>query len=134
MRGTDGGVRRRRSAARADIGLCMNTAITLLQRWYSNHCDGDWEHSYGVKIDTLDNPGWILTVDLVDTELSECLLPRTRVDRSEIDWIQSEISDRRYIACGGAFNLEEIVLQFLNFAEGPCVGSPDARAPSLGIE
>ncbi|MDV3469228.1 immunity 53 family protein [Stenotrophomonas sp. C3(2023)] len=112
----------------------MDTAIALLQRWYSNHCDGDWEHSYGVKIDTLDNPGWILTVDLIDTELSEYSLPRTRVDRSEIDWIQSEISDGRYIGCGGALNLEEIVLQFLDFAEGCSIGRQDARVPPLGIE
>lgn len=94
----------------------MDTAITLLQRWYAKHCDEDWEHSYGIKIDTLDNPGWVLTIDLIDTELSEYTLPRTRVDRSEVDWIQSEISGRRYIACGGALNLEEMVIQFLIFA------------------
>ncbi len=111
----------------------MDTTIALLQRWYSNHCDEDWEHSYGIKIDTLDNPGWILTVDLVGTELSEYSLPRTRVDRSEGDWVQSEISDGRYIACGGALNLEEIVLQFLNFAEGPCIDSKDARTDGVGL-
>ncbi|HEL7629468.1 hypothetical protein A7X93_17015 [Stenotrophomonas maltophilia] len=110
----------------------MDTAIALLQKWYSNHCDEDWEHSYGIKIDTLDNPGWILTVDLVDTELSEYSLPRTRIDRSAVDWIQSEISDGRYIACGGVLNLEEIVLQFLNFAEGPRVDSQDARTDGVG--
>ena len=39
--------------------------LQLLQEWYVAQCDGDWEHSYGVKIDTLDNPGWSLKVDLV---------------------------------------------------------------------
>lgn len=38
-----------------------------LQRWYRSQCNGDWEHSYGVKIDTLDNPGWSVTVELADT-------------------------------------------------------------------
>ncbi|MFL9583444.1 immunity 53 family protein [Stenotrophomonas sp. AB1(2024)] len=94
----------------------METAISLLQKWYVRHCDGDWEHSYGVKIDTLDNPGWILTVDLADTEFSDSSLPRSRVDRSEDDWIQFEVSGQRYIACGGVFNLEEMILQFLDFS------------------
>ncbi|WP_433925613.1 immunity 53 family protein [Stenotrophomonas nematodicola] len=94
----------------------MNTAISLLQKWYARHCDEDWEHSYGIKIDTLDNPGWMLTIDLADTEFSEVSLPRNRIDRSEVDWIQSEISQQRYIACGGVFNLEEMVVGFLIFA------------------
>lgn len=110
----------------------MNTVITLLQNWYAKHCDEDWEHSYGIKIDTLDNPGWILTIDLVDTELSEFSLPRTRVDRSEADWIQFEISGRRYIACGGVYNLEEMMLQFLIFAGER--GVDDHPAPTTGGE
>jgi len=88
----------------------------MLQSWYAKHCDGDWEHSYGVKIDTLDNPGWMLVVDLTDTELEESVLPFSRVDRSSADWIQYEVSSRRYVSCGGAFNLEEMILRFLRFA------------------
>ena len=30
-----------------------------LQKWYKSQCNGDWEHSFGIKIETLDNPGWI---------------------------------------------------------------------------
>ncbi|WP_411850317.1 immunity 53 family protein [Stenotrophomonas sp. LGBM10] len=111
----------------------MNTAISLLQKWYARHCDEDWEHSYGIKIDTLDNPGWILAIDLADTEFSEVSLPRNRIDRSEVDWIQSEISQQRYIACGGVFNLEEMVVEFLIFAgergvENLCASAYDAES------
>ncbi|PYJ29620.1 MAG: hypothetical protein DMF24_09765 [Verrucomicrobia bacterium] len=42
-----------------------------LQRWYKAQCDGDWEHSYGVSIGTLDNPRWSLKIDLVDTPLQD---------------------------------------------------------------
>lgn len=94
----------------------MDTVISLLQQWYARQCNEDWEHSYGIKIDTLDNPGWILTIDLEDTALSEMSLARVRIDRSESDWIQYEVSGRRYVACGGAFNLEEMIFQFLVFA------------------
>lgn len=67
----------------------------------------------------MDNPGWILIVDLIDAELSECSLSMERVDRSDVDCIQSEISDRHYISCGGVLSLEGIVFQFLIVAEGP---------------
>ena len=40
-----------------------------LRRWYVAHCDGDWEHTYGVNIGTLDNPGWSVEIDLRDTLL-----------------------------------------------------------------
>lgn len=29
-----------------------------LERWYAAQCNGDWEHTYGITIETLDNPGW----------------------------------------------------------------------------
>ena len=43
--------------------------MTWLSRWYLAQCNGDWEHSYGVKIDTLDNPGWWLKIALTDTQM-----------------------------------------------------------------
>ena len=38
-------------------------------RWYGAQCDGAWEHQQGVKIETLDNPGWLLKVSLAGTSL-----------------------------------------------------------------
>jgi hypothetical protein len=35
-----------------------------LERWYQEQCDGDWEHHSGVTIETLDNPGWLVKIDL----------------------------------------------------------------------
>ena len=37
------------------------------QAWYLERCNDEWEHSYGVNITTLDNPGWTVDVDLADT-------------------------------------------------------------------
>jgi hypothetical protein len=34
--------------------------VAELDRWHSEHCDGTWEHRYGVRIQTTDNPGWLL--------------------------------------------------------------------------
>ena len=43
----------------------MNTdglaAISKLDKWYRDHCNGTWEHLLGIKIETTDNPGWLVT-------------------------------------------------------------------------
>lgn len=36
--------------------------LIWLQSFYNRLCDGDWEHSFGVNLTTLDNPGWDLVV------------------------------------------------------------------------
>jgi hypothetical protein len=95
----------------------MKTPLERLQDWYLSQCNEDWEHSFGVKIDTLDNPGWILKVDLAETELFDRPFHRMRVDRSETDWIQSESDGSFYEAAGGALNLTEMIEQFLAWAE-----------------
>ncbi|HGG63119.1 MAG TPA: rhodanese-related sulfurtransferase [Rhodobacteraceae bacterium] len=63
-------------------------AFEKLQSWYSSNCDGDWEHQFGVQIETLDNPGWCVTVDLDGTlqenqPFMECKEGRL----SESEWI-----------------------------------------------
>ena len=40
-----------------------------LMAWYRSQCDGEWEHRFGIRLETLDNPGWLLSVDLMDTDL-----------------------------------------------------------------
>ena len=48
-------------------------ALEFLIDWFAIHCDGDWEHSEGIRIATLDNPGWALDVRIEDTELDGVL-------------------------------------------------------------
>jgi Immunity protein 53 len=38
--------------------------LEALEQWYLPQCEGDGEHMWGVKIDTLDNPGRTIAVDL----------------------------------------------------------------------
>lgn len=48
----------------------MLNDLEWLCDWYRQQCDGDWEHEFGVAIDTLDNPGWSLRIDLAGTQLT----------------------------------------------------------------
>ncbi len=83
-----------------------------LQRWYAAQCNGDWEHTYGVTIETLDNPGWRLRVDLVGTEFEALADTSGRVERSDTDWLAWRVGDGRFEAGCGACNLGEAVAAF----------------------
>lgn len=46
----------------------MNS-LKWIQDWYIKQCNEEWEHSYGIRIESLDNPGWALQISLLDTDL-----------------------------------------------------------------
>jgi hypothetical protein len=87
-------------------------AFERLQRWYLGECNGDWEHSFGITLDTLDNPGWILKVDLTETKWDSLHVPRVIDRRSENDWVQYETEGKQFVSCGGPLNLKEMVEKF----------------------
>jgi hypothetical protein len=92
--------------------------LVFLQQWYSRQCDGDWEHSYGVRIETLDNPGWALTIDLAETELAgRAFMPISRNLESALDWIAARVENGRFEARGGPSNLPELLATFAGWAE-----------------
>lgn len=87
-----------------------------LAEWFEMHCDGDWEHSYGVAIDTLDNPGWSLRVDLTDTELAGLEFLLVKEERSEHDWIHCRVDSSVFMGAGGIHNLDELITCFLEWS------------------
>lgn len=36
-------------------------ALEKIMGWYASNCNDDWEHRFGVKINTLDNLGWSIS-------------------------------------------------------------------------
>jgi hypothetical protein len=56
-------------------------SLAWLMRWYVAECNGDWEHSYGIRIDTLDNAGWRLRIELRETDLQG--KPFSRLEHGE---------------------------------------------------
>lgn len=91
--------------------------IEWLEKWYLNHCDGDWEHFYGIKIDTLDNPGWELIIDLSDTELENKLFEEYKEYIDENNWIICQVKDNKFDAGGDPLKLEKMIEVFKNWVE-----------------
>ncbi|HXZ26719.1 MAG TPA: immunity 53 family protein [Terriglobales bacterium] len=90
-------------------------SLSALERWYTSQCNGEWEHSYGVKLNTLDNPGWRVEIDLRDTKKEGVSLQTVKIERTDDDWIHYWIEKRRFqIACGPG-NLSEAIELFVGW-------------------
>lgn len=97
----------------------MYDVFKQLQNWYSRECDGEWEHTYGISITTLDNPGWGLEIDLADTALEKRSFETVRVRRNEIDnWYECRVTEKKFKAYCGPMNLDEVIGEFLNWERG----------------
>jgi Immunity protein 53 len=88
--------------------------IELIQAWYVAQCDGDWEHQYGVSIDTLDNPGWCVTIDLSGTGLENIGFQTYNENKGEGDWIFCEVSGDKFIGRGDPGKLQTILEIFVS--------------------
>ncbi len=91
--------------------------IDWLQKWYSNQCDGDWEHEYGIRIETIDNPGWIITIDLASTNFESLEIPYTRIENAENDWMDYGIKDKIFSGAGDSLKINDIINKFKEIVE-----------------
>lgn len=94
----------------------MNS-LQWIQNWYIKQCNGDWEHRYGIRIETLDNPGWALQISLLGTDLENCSFSRIEIEREEDNWINCWVQKNEFFAVGGPNNLEEMLTIFKEWAK-----------------
>jgi len=97
--------------------------MTWLTQWYARQCDGYWEHSYGVSIDTLDNPGWLIKIDLTDTHLANKAFEEVafNMDASDGDpssrWHHCKVGDEQFVAACGVYDLLTVIGIFRAFTD-----------------
>jgi hypothetical protein len=94
----------------------MVDLVVALEEWFLDNCDGDWEHSWGVSISTLDNPGWSVDINLEDTSLQRKTFHRLEVERNENDWMHCWVDQRVFKGRGGPKNLSEILRVFTEWS------------------
>lgn len=70
-----------------------------------------------MKIETIDNPGWTVEIDLAETELAEATLQKQLTEHSEDDWYFVEIKDRKFHGACDPTNLETVICAFLRLLE-----------------
>lgn len=86
--------------------------IDWIKKWYLNHCDGDWEHNYGITIQTIDNPGWEVMIDLKETEHEDLICDNHLQVNSDNDWYSYKIENSKFIAYGDPEKLDTILIKF----------------------
>lgn len=92
-------------------------AIEFLQSWYHAQTNGEWEHARGVTIETLDNPGWRVTIDLVETPLQGVAMAPVQLEKSPQDWLVCEVERDRFRGNGDPRKLLSILQVFQSWAE-----------------
>lgn len=113
-----------------------------IQAWYAELCNGDWEHGYGVHVETMDNPGWSLRINLSETPWREATfeefdenpdpgldpdLPYYGQKGPFLKAFIEEVDGRRvWTGWCDRYSFDRLVGLFLDFAEtAPLVGRYD---------
>ncbi len=106
------------------MGATMSNGDTIkeLQNWFRSQCDGEWEHQHGIKIESCDNPGWWVKIDLRGTKLLE--RPFLRVTKNyrigdrdpQSPWMYCDVKDGVFHGAGDPHTLGEIIRVFLEWA------------------
>jgi hypothetical protein len=92
--------------------------------WYEKQCDGNWEHDYGLSIESMDNPGWAVKIQLNETELDNKPFPtleskdfrRLADDSDGTPWYQIQVQNNVFIAYCSPGKLEFVISIFLEYA------------------
>lgn len=95
----------------------MSNILNRVQKWYMSQCNGVWEHAHGIKIDTLDNPGWKITIDLKSTPWENALWEELKYDRTDSDWLRCSKTADIFVGYGDPTKLEEILDYFVRHVE-----------------
>jgi hypothetical protein len=88
----------------------------FLQAWYQAQTNGEWEHVRGVTIETLDNPGWMVKIDLAGTPLEDRSMTEIREERAAQDWLVCTVEENQFRGQGDAQKLPAILEVFQNWA------------------
>jgi len=94
-----------------------NSTLKWIEDWYKSNCDGDWEHGYGIKIETLDNPGWLIHIDLIKTSFGNNDLDISSAKKDENNWYWWKIENNVFIAAGDPNKLSFLLELFRKFVE-----------------
>ena len=98
--------------------------LEWLETWYQEQCNGEWEHSHGVHLDTLDESGWQLTINLTGTSAEHIAPRKLAFDSPAGDWITCTLAGGRFEGSGDPRKLEQISGVFRRWVDAPAASRP----------
>lgn len=96
-----------------------------LQRWYSTQCNGEWEQDRGIQIESCDNPGWWVKIDVAGTVLAsrEFQTIAESVDSNGCQqrdrWLYCRLANGVWHGAGDETKLRLIIKTFIDWALQP---------------
>lgn len=87
--------------------------IGVLQDWYESICGGSI--CTGIQIETMDNSGWRVSIDLFDTVYENKNLNSVHIKKSDRNWFECSKENGIFKGCGGIQNLEDILDMFYSW-------------------
>jgi hypothetical protein len=97
--------------------IMKDKMINWLQNWVFQNCDGKWGKINRIFLRNIDNPGWLLTLQLANSRYENKHVPKMKIDRTENDWCHCFIDDEKFVDTGGPCNLNEMLNYFKDFVE-----------------
>ena len=96
----------------------MNNFLWL-EQWFQTQCESAWERSRGIVLETLDTPGWQLSIDLNKTPYGGLQnVSMKQLHLSESEWMICRMQNGVFLGSGGPLMLGPIVQTFRNWIEG----------------
>lgn len=103
--------------------------LAWLERWYISRCDGEWEQRSGVCIESCDNPGWWVKIDVNkeppgrsgDRQLLVVGDP-PRTENGNVggsDWMTCSVEGGKFDGAGDPTKLTAIIRCFREMVAGP---------------
>ena len=85
----------------------------FLLHWYALQCNGVWEHDHGIRLETIDNPGWQAYISVQGTNLEDKNFEKVSIKRSVKDWFfYSQL--RRFQSIRSFANISEMASRKYN--------------------
>lgn len=107
----------------------MPTILEEFGAWYEARCNGSWEHDFGISIESLDNPGWRIRIDLAGTVVEGCILAPVSAgvesggEPNARRWMSCRANGTRFEGAGDPSRIEDILLLFMDWCDAQKQGS-----------
>ncbi len=107
------------------------SALSELQQWYAAQIGSEWEHSNGIQIETLNKPGWSVSINLKGTLLRHKRFEAVNIVEPDNRWLRCQVIAYTFTGFCDPTSLDEVLTRFLNWAKS----EPDwLAAPEISLE
>ena len=88
-----------------------------IQNWFKNNCDGDWEKAEVILINTTENPGWEVEIDISNTSIANMNINWILNENGAQDWYGVKIENQKFNATGDSGKLKFLLGLFKEMIE-----------------